>query len=323
MKIVVVGSLRDVPYHTDICSTFVSKLGELIVEHNHTLLTGCSGPLDKAIAEAAYNRLKVLHKNERAQIISYRLKNAEPDFRHGSIHISSLPDWELDHPQLTPPEHIAAADVAIFVAGHHGTYKAANWARIANIPVLGVAQFGGSGGGLFESEYRKLHEKYNGRISPEEFEVLNQDTLDIELLAQEVISLAERIVIPNDVFTVMPFRPEFREVFNSYSDVCKEFNFNALRTDEEQTNERIVQRIIKGIRISAFVIADVSEISPNVFYEIGFTQGLGKELVLTAKKGTNLPFDISDVPVILWDSQVNLREQLRRRIEAIKVKLQG
>jgi hypothetical protein len=32
MKIVVVGSMRDVTLHADICEKFVSRLGEIIVE---------------------------------------------------------------------------------------------------------------------------------------------------------------------------------------------------------------------------------------------------------------------------------------------------
>jgi hypothetical protein len=321
MKIVVVGSLRNVTRRPDMCERFVSRLGELIVERDHTLLTGCRGSLDKAIAESAHNRLEALRKDDRVQLVSYRLRDAEPVFRHGSIRISGLTDWELTHPELAVPEQIASAHVAIFIAGSQGTFIAANWARIAGIPVLGIVQFGGAGETLFLSEYKKFQEKYARSITREEFEVLNQDTVDTDLLAQDVISLAERIVTPHIVFTVMPFTSDFRDVFASYEDVCSEFGFKAVRSDEVETNERIVQRIIDGIRSSAFVIADVSEIKPNVFYELGFAQGFGKQVVVTARKGTRLPFDISDVPVILWDGQENLKEQLRKRIRATTARL--
>lgn len=317
MKVVVIGSLRDIPFHADICEGFVSRLGEIIVERNHILLTGCRGSLDKEIAEAASNRLEALQKDVRAQLVSYRLRDAEPVFRDGTIHISSLMDWELTHPELSPPEQIAAADVSIFVAGSEGTFIGANWARIAGIPVLGVAQFGGAGEKLYALEYKQFQNKYAKSVTRDEFEVLNQDTLDINLLAQDVISLAERIVTPHTVFTVMPFGSEYRDVFASYREVCKEFSFEAIRTDQVEINERIVQRIIEGIRTSAFVIADVSDVKPNVFYELGFAQGFGKQVVVTARKGTPLPFDISDVPVIFWDGQENLKEQLRSRIGAI------
>lgn len=317
MKIVVVGSMRDVPFHADICEKFVSRLGEIIVEDEHILLTGCRGSLDKAIAESASNRLKALQKDVRAQLVSYRLREAEPVFFDGTIRISHLKDWELTHPELTPPEQIEKANVAIFIAGRGGTFIAANWARIAGIPVLGVAQFGGAGAKLYAREYKQFQDKYAKSITREEFEVLNQDTLDIDLLARDVILLAERIVMPRKVFTVMPFTSEFRDVYASYKAVCEEFSLEAVRTDAVETDERIVQRIIEGIRTSAFVIADVSEVKPNVFYELGFAQGFGKQVIVTARKGTTLPFDISDVPVIFWDGQENLKEQLRNRIGAI------
>lgn len=113
--------------------------------------------------------------------------------------------------------------------------------------------------------------------------MLNQDTLNTDVLAQDVISLAERIVTPHTVFTVMPFTSYFHDVFTSYQDVCKGLGFEAVRCDEVETNDRIVQRIIDGIRTSAFVIADVSEARPNVLYELGFAQGLGKQVVVTAR----------------------------------------
>jgi nucleoside 2-deoxyribosyltransferase len=36
-----------------------------------------------------------------------------------------------------------------------------------------------------------------------------------------------------------------------------------------------------------------------VFYELGYADGLGKKVVVTAKDGTEPPFDISDVPTAL------------------------
>jgi nucleoside 2-deoxyribosyltransferase len=103
--------------------------------------------------------------------------------------------------------------------------------------------------------------------------------------------LLERIVLPHTVFPITPFTSEYRDVKASYGEVCKEFGFEIKGTDEVETTERIIPRILDGIRLSAFSIADISEVKPNIFYEIGFAQGLGKHVVLTAKKGTKLPFD--------------------------------
>ena len=75
-----------------------------------------------------------------------------------------------------------------------GTFIAANWARIAGIPVLGVAQFGGTGQKLYALENRDFNEKYASSISQEEFGVLNQDTTDVHRLAADVVSLAVPVI---------------------------------------------------------------------------------------------------------------------------------
>ena len=38
---------------------------------------------------------------------------------------------------------------------------------------------------------------------------------------------------------------------------------------------------------------------------------------MTAKKGTDLPFDVQDVPTIFWESQKKLKEDLKARIQTI------
>ena len=323
LKILVVGSLKDVPSHADICSKFVSRLGELIVERNHILLNGCRGSLDKAIAEAANSRLKTLHKDSRDQLVAYRLKNTEPVHRYGKVLISKCKDWKLTHPDLAPPEQIADADVAIFVAGSKGTFIAANWARIAGKPILGVAEFGGAGGALYELEYKHFEKKYGCSITKEEFELLNQDIIDVNPLAADVISLAENIVMSHYVFPIMAFTAQYKDIISSYQVVCNELHFEVMGTAESETTERIIPRILEGIGRSAFLIADVSGVRPNVYYEIGFAQGLGKQVVITARTGTTLPFDVMDVPVIFWDTQDSLKEQLRKRLSKVVLGLRG
>jgi hypothetical protein len=118
----------------------------------------------------------------------------------------------------------------------------------------------------------------------------------------------------------MSFKRDYRDVFASFKEVCREFNFEVERVDESASLERIVPRIEIGIRKSAFVIADVSELSPNVFYEVGYAKGLGKDVIVTAKKGTQLPFDLGDLPTIFWEIQAELREGLRKCLAGMKDK---
>lgn len=131
------------------------------------------------------------------------------------------------------------------------------------------------------------------------------------------VTLCEKIVTSNTVFTIMPFTNEFRDVYASYSSICNEFGYKAERTDESECGERIIPRILAGIHRAAFVIADVTYPSANVFYEIGFAEGMGRTVIVSAKEGTKLPFDIADIPVLFWSGQEELKDKLRKRIKEI------
>jgi predicted Rossmann-fold nucleotide-binding protein len=319
MKIFVGGSLREnAPMHADQFEQFIVRLGELIVERDHILLTGCRGSLDKTIAEAAGQWLEKNGRDPRKQIVSYRLKNDEPAHRVGRIQVSKRMDWELTHPDLDSPEQIADADVTVFVAGGEGTFFAANWARISRKPVLGVVQFGGAGELIYEKEREQFGNRYAHLVTMDEFDILNQDTDDINQLAEDILALCENLVIPNTVFIIMPFKEEFDELYSVYKTVCSDFGFEAVRTDKVFSLEKILPRILNGIRHSAFVIADVTETSPNVFYEVGFAEGLGRPIITTAKKDTKLPFDIADTPVTFWSNPEDLKAKLESTIQEIK-----
>ena len=65
------------------------------------------------------------------------------------------------------------------------------------------------------------------------------------------------------------------------------------------------------------MIADVSENKPNVYWELGLAGGMNKDIILTARKGTDLPFDINDVPVLYWDSFSEFKKALAKRVDSI------
>lgn len=324
MKIFVGGSLRAVPVDEELCRSFVERLGEKIVERGHTLLTGCRGSLDRTIAEAAVGWLERDGQDTsviRKRIISYKLKLDQPAHSVGRIQVSKREDWSLSTPDLSLPEQIAEADVTIFVAGGKGTFFAANWARIGGKPIMGVARFGGAGSVLFERERDQFTRKYANYVPKEDFDILNQYTDDVDQLAADVIALCENLMTSNTVFIIMSFDKQYDDLYDAYRSVCTGFGFETVRTDQVSSLERITPRILEGIRHSAFVIADVTEKSPNVFFEMGYAEGLGRPVVITAREGTELPFDIQDTPIVFWTTYKELKEKLERLVGDVKSKL--
>jgi hypothetical protein len=310
MRMFVGGSLRDVPRDAELCREFVAALGAEIVKQGHVLLNGCRSSLDQEIATAAHDWLVGNSTNPRGQIISYCLKSDKPIHSLGTVRYSALLDWQMTHAELTVPEQIELADATVFVAGGDGTFWSKNWASLARKLIVGVPRFGGAGETIYNRELRRLRDA--SPAAAEEYETLNSLSDNIPEYAHDVVRLVERFVAPRNVFVIMSFKREFRDVFASCKEVCREFKFEAERTDESTSLERIVPRIEAGIRNSAFVIADVTELSPNVLYEVGYAKGLGREVILTARQGTQLPFDVDDIPTIFWEIQEDLKAGLRK-----------
>lgn len=300
---------------------FGRALGQEIMKQGHMLLTGALTELDKQVtnaAEACLPKDKIQHSDPR--IISYVPRGQTPVHQSGVIIQSDLPDWNIGGLEPTAPEVIRYSDLVILLGGFTGTLQAANWARLSRKPILPFATFGGTAKDVYTVESRRFDEIYATNIQRLEYEqVLKSVSTDWSKLAQSTVTLAAKMVTTPSVFVIMSFSEtgQYKDLYNSIKRVCEEYEYDAQRVDESNLLKRIIPEIMRQVRQSAFVVADVTEAKPNVFYELGFADGLGKEVILTAKAGTNLPFDIQDVPVLFWDSFTEFEEELKKRVEQI------
>ena len=82
--------------------------------------------------------------------------------------------------------------------------------------------------------------------------------------------------------------------------------------------------IINALLEADLVIADLSFLNPNVFYELGLRHSTTKPTIHIAASGTDLPFDNADHRTIFfdltdWGSQEAARESLKKKIEVIEL----
>jgi nucleoside 2-deoxyribosyltransferase len=107
-------------------------------------------------------------------------------------------------------------------------------------------------------------------------------------------------------------------VIDAIKDGAQKCGVSAERIDEDASNEPITKRMLESIDQAAFVIVDLSHPRPNVYYEAGYAQGLGKTPVYLARKGTAIPFDLKDYPVIMYPNMRELKNNLADRLAAIR-----
>lgn len=96
--------------------------------------------------------------------------------------------------------------------------------------------------------------------------------------------------------------------------------YKELLMDEKEHNNQIVPEMLRDIVDSQFIIMDVSYPNYGAYFEAGFAQGKGKDIIITCSeknKRRNRPhFDIQQQPIIYWKDENDLTERLEKKIRA-------
>ncbi len=112
-------------------------------------------------------------------------------------------------------------------------------------------------------------------------------------------------------FVVMQFTSPFDELFEDViRPVCAESGIQAYRASDIYRPGIVLQSIIQGLAESSIIIAEITPVNPNVFYELGYAHGLRKPVILLAERDTSLPFDISGYRVIFYENAIRGKSSL-------------
>lgn len=119
---------------------------------------------------------------------------------------------------------------------------------------------------------------------------------------------------PN-VFVITPFNDDFLALYEELKRVFGEdFNFKNAGDLDNQRN--ILQDIVEGIYNAQVIIADLTGLNANVFYELGLAHAMNKKVIIITQDIGELPFDIKSYRANEYSLQFNkipaLIEQLRK-----------
>lgn len=113
----------------------------------------------------------------------------------------------------------------------------------------------------------------------------------------------ERLPIEkNTCFFIMPFAEKFDIVYGTIKNGLQD-NYICKRVDEVSGSIPIINKILVGILKAQFIIVDLSESNPNVFYELGIAHTFkdAQNIFLIKNKDSKVPFDITHLTYIEYD----------------------
>ena len=321
MKILVAGGLRDDFKSGNAEEMCARALGRAIVSNSHVLINGCYNVFDRLVAEAALEAAEKRGTSGTTDIHTYISPGGKPAHHLGQLRQNNVRSWDPGQPEWGIPEPLLECEALVVMGGGASTHRVIHLSRLTGKPILPITAFGGAAQEAFRTEWARLDAVYGGRVAKDDFASLNTPLEALETphafddLAAAVMTLTSKIVLGNKVFVVMSFRRESDDTYNTIKRACQAYGFEPDRTDKnDATTDRIYGRIVQGIQRAAFLVADVTFDSVNVYYELGFAEALGKDVIVVAKEGTNLPFDTNDISTTFFLDQTRLEEALRSRI---------
>ena len=96
------------------------------------------------------------------------------------------------------------------------------------------------------------------------------------------------------------------------SRVMEESGYSRFDPGKDASEEAFLNvEIYKMIQASSIVVVDLTRVRPNCLVELGFAMGLKKKVVITAIRGTKLPFDTNAMPCHFWQDKAH--NEKRRR----------
>ena len=122
----------------------------------------------------------------------------------------------------------------------------------------------------------------------------------------------------NYVFVIMSFDAKYDKTYEAIvtgGKLVKNYDLQVERVSEHKGDYIITERIERSINKSEIVICDVSEKSPNVYYELGYARAKGKKVILTAIEGTVLPFDVRQYHTNFYKDEFALQKIIRDELE--------
>lgn len=126
----------------------------------------------------------------------------------------------------------------------------------------------------------------------------------------------------SQVAVMMPFTqdPDIDPVFQAMVQGAADAGYICRRVDQLFTPADITEDVKRLIMGSRAVIADLSGMKPNVIYELGFSHGCEKRVILVSSDSLdNLPFDFRQQRVIPYHASRSGLEELRSKLaEALK-----
>lgn len=108
----------------------------------------------------------------------------------------------------------------------------------------------------------------------------------------------------NRCFVLMPFDSEYNYIYGTIKKELTQNGYICNRADEIAGSQPIINKIIREILRSHYIIADLTAHNPNVFYELGIAHCFkdAPNILIIKQRNYKIPFDLTHLTYIEYDA---------------------
>ena len=145
------------------------------------------------------------------------------------------------------------------------------------------------------------------------------------MIPREILeNLVSETIIDQDLCAVMmPFSEQFDGVFECIRRAClsESVGMKCRRADDVTRNPAIIQDIVSLIHEASVIIADITDLNPNVLYELGISHAIKDRVILISQSLDDIPFDINHFRIVEYTNSIFGGLKLVEDVESILIEL--
>lgn len=143
---------------------------------------------------------------------------------------------------------------------------------------------------------------------------LRQQLAALSVTTSEALPIGQ---MSNSVFVIMPFRDPFNEYYEKIiKRALQDINYQISRSDEIYSPTSFIQTIWKSIVNAKLVIAEMTDMNPNVLYELGLCHAINKTVIMISQSMDHVPTDLRHINSIIYSTKkANWAESLAESIQ--------
>jgi len=120
------------------------------------------------------------------------------------------------------------------------------------------------------------------------------------------------------VFVITPFEEDYLALYESLKTRFEE-SFEFINAGDLDNQQNILKGIVLGIHTADVIIADLTGLNANVFYELGLAHAMNKKVIIMTQDITELPFDIRSYRANQYSLVFNKITELYTQLEKLLI----